>query len=63
MKVPRAIAQRAVDEFYPKAGLQIGEIRGLDRTLREALEYKYIPEPKTPQDIAGLFDLVYRPAQ
>ena len=63
MKVPRAIAQRAVDEFYPKAGLQIGEIRGLDRTLREALEYKYIPEPKTPQDISGLFDLVYRPPQ
>jgi len=63
MKVTREIAQRAVDEFYPKAGLQIGEIRGLDRTLKEALEYKYIAAPKTPQDIAGLFDIVYRPPQ
>jgi NitT/TauT family transport system substrate-binding protein len=63
MKVPRAVAQRAVDEFYPKAGLQIGEIRGLDQTLKDALEFKYIPSAKTAQDIAGLFDLVYRPTQ
>ena len=63
MKVPRAIAQRAVDEFYPKAGLQIGEIRGLEQTLKDALEFKYIPAPKTSQEIAGLFDVVYRPAQ
>src|SRR5207244_4276920 len=35
MKVPRAIAQRAVEEFYPKSGLQIGEIRGLEQTLKD----------------------------
>jgi NitT/TauT family transport system substrate-binding protein len=63
MKVPRAIARRAVDEFYSKAGLQIGEIRGLEQTLNDALEFKYIASPKTPQDIAGLFDVVYRPPQ
>ena len=63
MKVPREIAQRAVDEFYPKTGVQIGEIRGLQQTLKDALEFKYITEPKAPQDIAGLFDIVYRPPQ
>jgi NitT/TauT family transport system substrate-binding protein len=63
MKVPRAIAQRAVDEFYPKTGLQLDEIHGLDQTLKDALEFKYIPSAKTAQDVAGLFDLVYRPAQ
>jgi NitT/TauT family transport system substrate-binding protein len=63
MKVPRAVAQRAVDEFYPKAGLQIGEIRGLDQTLKDALEFKYIASPQTAKDIAGLFDVVYRPDQ
>ena len=63
MKVPRAIAQRAVDEFYPKTGLQIAEIRGLEQTLKDALEFKYIAAPKTPPEIAGLFDLVYRPPQ
>jgi NitT/TauT family transport system substrate-binding protein len=61
MKVPRAIAQRAVDEFYPKTGLQLGDIRGLEQTLRDALEYKYIAAPKTPADLQGLFDIVYRP--
>jgi NitT/TauT family transport system substrate-binding protein len=63
MKVPRAIAQRSVDEFYPKAGLQIAEIRGLEQTLKDALEFKYIAAPKAAQDIAGLFDVVYRPPQ
>jgi NitT/TauT family transport system substrate-binding protein len=63
MKVPRAIAQRAVEEFYPKAGLQIGEMRGLEQTLKDALEFKYIAAPKTAQEIAGLFDVVYRPPQ
>lgn len=61
MKVSRAIAQRSVDEFYPKAGLQLGEIRGLDQTLEDALAYKYIPAGKTSKDIEGLFDIVYRP--
>jgi NitT/TauT family transport system substrate-binding protein len=63
MKVPRAVAQRAVDEFYPKEGLQIGELHGLDRTLQDALEFKYIASPQTAHDIAGLFDIVYRPKQ
>jgi NitT/TauT family transport system substrate-binding protein len=61
MKLTLPIARKAVDEFYPKDGLQIGEIKGLDLTLQDALEYKYIPGPKTAQEIAGLFDILYRP--
>ncbi|MEA2879798.1 MAG: NitT/TauT family transport system substrate-binding protein [Hyphomicrobiales bacterium] len=61
MKLAMPIARKAVDEFYPKAGLQIGEIKGLDLTLKDALEYKYIPAPKTEQEIAGLFDILYKP--
>ena len=63
MKLTLPIAKKAVDEFYPKQGLQIGEIKGLDLTLKDALDYKYIPSPKTPQDIAGLFDILYKPAK
>ena len=61
MKLALPIARKAVDEFYPKAGLQIGEIKGLDLTLKDALDYKYIPAAKSAQDIAGLFDILYRP--
>jgi NitT/TauT family transport system substrate-binding protein len=61
MKLELPIAKKAVDEFYPKAGLQVGEIRGLDLTLKDALDYKYIPAAKTEQEIAGLFDILYKP--
>ena len=61
MKLALPIARKAVDEFYPKAGLQIGEIKGLDLTLKDALDYKYIPAPKTAQEIAGLFEILYKP--
>ena len=61
MKVSTAIAKQAVDEFYPKSAMQIGEIRDLERSLKDALDYKFIASPKTPQDIAGLFDIVYKP--
>src|ERR1700749_249483 len=57
MKVSTAIAKQAVDEFYPKAATQVGEIRDLDRSLKDALEYKFLSSPKTPQDIAGLIDI------
>jgi len=62
-KLPSDIAKKAVQEFYPKEGLQIGEIRGLDLSLQDALEYKYIPTAKTAQEIAPLFDIVYKPAR
>jgi NitT/TauT family transport system substrate-binding protein len=61
--VPRPIAKQAVDEFYPRAALQIGEIRGLDLTLKDALQYKFIAAPAAPADVAGLFDIVYKPAR
>lgn len=61
MKVSTDIAKKAVDEFYPKSAMQIAEIRDLDRSLKDAFDYKFIPAPKTPQDIAGLIDIVYKP--
>ena len=61
MKVTPDIAKQAVDGFFPKSAMQIGEIKDLDRSLQDALEYKFIQSPKKPQDIAGLFDIVYKP--
>jgi NitT/TauT family transport system substrate-binding protein len=63
-KVPRALAQRTRDEFYPKASLQLTEVRGLELTLKQALEYKYITSPLSPADVqAGLIDIVYSPGK
>ena len=61
MKVTPAIAKTAVDSYYPKSAMQLGEIRDLERSLKDALDYKFIPAAKTPKDIEGLFDVVYKP--
>ncbi len=60
-KVPRALAQRTRDEFYPKESLQLSEVKGLDLTLKQALEFKYITAPMSAADAQGLSDIVYRP--
>jgi NitT/TauT family transport system substrate-binding protein len=61
MKVTPEIAKQAVDGYFPKSAMQIGEIRDLDRSLQDALDFKFIASPKTPKDIDGLFDIVYKP--
>ena len=35
--------------------------QGIAGTLQDALDYKYIPTAKTAQEIAPLFDIVYKP--
>jgi NitT/TauT family transport system substrate-binding protein len=61
-KVPRDLAQRTRDEFYPKQSLQLGEVHGLDLTLNQALEYKYITSSLSVADVEkGLIDIVYAP--
>jgi NitT/TauT family transport system substrate-binding protein len=62
-KVSRDIAKQAVDEFYPQSALQVGEIRGLDMTLRDALQYKFVTSTMTPKDVEPLFDVLYKPAR
>ena len=62
MKVPVAIAKQGVDEYDPKSAMQMGEIRDQERTLKDALDYKVIPAPKTAKDVEGMIDIVYRPA-
>jgi NitT/TauT family transport system substrate-binding protein len=63
-KVPVALAQRTRDEFYPKESLQLGEVRSLDLTLNQALEYKYITAPLAAADVQkGLIDILYAPSK
>jgi NitT/TauT family transport system substrate-binding protein len=62
MKVTPAVAKQAVDEYYPKSAMQMGEIRDVERSLKDALDFKFIPSAKTPKDLEGLFDIVHKPA-
>jgi NitT/TauT family transport system substrate-binding protein len=56
--VPVALAKVTRDEFFPKESLQLGEIRGLETTLQQALAFKYITAPLAPKDVASLFDML-----
>jgi NitT/TauT family transport system substrate-binding protein len=61
-KVPRELAQRTRDEFYPKEALQLAEVRGIDLTLKQALEFKYITAPLSVTDVQqGLIDILHKP--
>jgi NitT/TauT family transport system substrate-binding protein len=63
-KVPREFAQKTRDEFYPKQSLQLAEVKGLDLTLKQALEYKYITSPLSVADVQkGLIDILYVPSK
>jgi NitT/TauT family transport system substrate-binding protein len=60
-KVPRALAQQTRDDFFPKQALQLSEVKGLDVTLKQALEFKYITSPMTVADAQGMLDILYKP--
>ena len=61
-KVPRALAQRTRDEFYPKESLQLTEVRGLDLTLKQAQDFKYINAPLSAADVQQrLIDILHAP--
>jgi len=62
-KVPRALAQQTRDDFFPRQALQLSEVKGLDVTLKQALEFKYITSPMTVADAQGMLDILYKPEQ
>src|SRR6516162_6430876 len=62
-KVPRALAQQTRDDFFPKQALQLSEVKGLDVTLKQALEFKYITSPMTVADAQGMLDILYKPEE
>jgi NitT/TauT family transport system substrate-binding protein len=57
-KVPVDQAKMTREEFYPKEALQLAEIKGLDITLQQALDFKYITKPMTKDEAAPLFDML-----
>jgi NitT/TauT family transport system substrate-binding protein len=60
-KVPRALAQQTRDDFFPREALQLSEVKGLDVTLKQALEFKYITSPMSVADAQGMLDILYQP--
>jgi len=54
------IAKEAA-EFYPKEALLSVPVKGLDKTIREAMEHDALREPLSEEQIDELLDYVYDP--
>ena len=59
-KISPAIAKQTITEFQPKSAMQPYKVDGLDLLLKEALDFKYIPKPATPADVAPLFSTMIK---
>lgn len=49
------LVKKAIAEYYPREALQIDEIRGLQKSMEDAVTYEYIPAPLTEEQIKELF--------
>jgi len=61
-QLPMDVAKQAF-AFYPKQGLALAPIAGLQQSLDQALEYKNIDKPLPVKDAQGMIDLVYQPGK
>ena len=57
-RVPVDQAKMTREDFFPKGSLQLTEIKSLDTTLEQALQFKYITKPMTAADVSSLFDML-----
>jgi NitT/TauT family transport system substrate-binding protein len=56
-QISTAMAQTVRDRFYPKAMLQLDEVKGLDEMMQDAIAFKYLTQPLTPQQVGELLQL------
>jgi NitT/TauT family transport system substrate-binding protein len=56
-QISNTMAQTVRDRFYPKAMLQLDEVKGLDEMMQDAIAFKYLTQPLTPQQVGELLQL------
>jgi NitT/TauT family transport system substrate-binding protein len=56
-KITPEMAKTVRNKFYPKAMLQIDEIRGLNEMMEDAVNFKYMPKVLTKEQQAELLQL------
>jgi NitT/TauT family transport system substrate-binding protein len=57
-KVTPAIARRVRDEYHPLPNMQLKEVRKLDLSLKQALEFKFIDKAMKPDDLKPMIDIL-----
>jgi NitT/TauT family transport system substrate-binding protein len=54
---PVAIAKQVRDEFYPKDGLMVDRISGLDSVMADGVANRYLAAPLTKEQLGHLFEV------
>lgn len=57
-KITPALARTVRDKYHPRANMQLKEVRGLDLSLKQAHEFKFIDKPMTPADVKPMIDIL-----
>lgn len=58
VELPEATVTRARDEFYPKDAQLPDRLSGLDGVMADAVTFKYLPAPLTPEQLATFSQLL-----
>jgi NitT/TauT family transport system substrate-binding protein len=53
-RIPEATARLAPGDYYPKTSVLPDRIEGLDAAMADAVTFKFIPAPLTPEQLARL---------
>jgi len=56
-KTDENTAKQDRDEFYPKQGLMVDHISGLDAVMADGIAYKYLSAPLSKEQLAELFQV------
>jgi NitT/TauT family transport system substrate-binding protein len=56
-KTDENTAKQVRDEFYPKQGLMVDHISGLDAVMADGIAYKYLSAPLSNEQLAELFQI------
>jgi NitT/TauT family transport system substrate-binding protein len=55
--IPEAIAKNVPVDYYPKTNVLVDRIEGLDLAMTDAIAFKYIPAPLSPEQLATLIQV------
>jgi NitT/TauT family transport system substrate-binding protein len=56
-KTSEANAKRSRDEFFPQAMLDPDKVSGIDNLMKDAIGFKFLAAPLTPQQLAELIQI------
>ncbi len=58
--VPESIGKRSLDEFLPRAAVDVDKVAGLEQNMRTAIEFKYLNAPLTKAQLDELVQIPER---